>query len=317
MFVDGEHAARRVACARVFSAFFSEREGRRDERVWTGRLGPSAAVGAREDLEQVTVRIVEVDASAVIPAVDLIGLPSTRVGPMQEIALSDAREDRVEFELRHEKRVMLRNDGAVGLHVIERHLVADPDYGERAQDDRGRKTEHLAQKDCRSVSVARCDDGVVEAGGHANSSKLQSLRRKWPARALHAKQLTKHVPSGAEDARTIRVAGAPGRGNDVELPGWWLEAPLLTRLRTDWADEGRGVKPIFPAAICLEVSAGLARWNVVTWQLTPPLLGVVCFMHSAVWRFRAGAEAFEAQSTAMAGARITSWRAASPPSRHA
>jgi hypothetical protein len=40
---------------------------------WGARRRSCAAVGTREDLEQVTVRILEVDAAPVVPVIDLTG----------------------------------------------------------------------------------------------------------------------------------------------------------------------------------------------------------------------------------------------------
>src|SRR5262249_8021287 len=101
------------------------------------RRGAGAAVRPGEDLEQVTVRILEVDAAPVVPRVDLAAVAAERVRPVCQMPLLHAGEDLVELDLAHEERVVLRRDvvGAgvlTGVHVVERG-VSHAYAGERTQ----------------------------------------------------------------------------------------------------------------------------------------------------------------------------------------
>ena len=75
------------------------------------------------------VGILEVDPAAAIPLVDLVPLAETRIGPIGQAPLPDARKDLVEFGFGYQEGLMLRNDLAIGasvifdIHIIQR-LVA-------------------------------------------------------------------------------------------------------------------------------------------------------------------------------------------------
>jgi sirohydrochlorin cobaltochelatase len=78
-----------------------------------------AAVGDGDDLEQVAVGILPVDPSAAVVGVDLAGPPSPGVRPVREPAPPDPPEDRIEVGLVDEERVVLRDDGAVIVGIVE------------------------------------------------------------------------------------------------------------------------------------------------------------------------------------------------------
>ncbi len=76
----------------------------RDQGVRSGRRRTTAAVRTGDDLQQVAVRILEVEPAAIIPAVDLVALVTTGVGPVREPPFTNALEDLIEFDLAHQKR---------------------------------------------------------------------------------------------------------------------------------------------------------------------------------------------------------------------
>src|SRR2546427_7308822 len=93
-------------------------QGLCNQRVWVRRRRAAAAVGTGDDFEQVSVRILEVDPTPIIPAVDLLALAAVRIGPVGKSPLPNPREDRVEFEFAYQEGVMLRCDLSVSASII-------------------------------------------------------------------------------------------------------------------------------------------------------------------------------------------------------
>src|SRR5438105_6496223 len=87
----------------------------------------AAAVRARDDLEEVAARVLEVHAAAAVVVVDLALLALARIRPVVEPALLDAAEDLVELLLADEERVVLLLDLVIGVAEIERHAVRELD----------------------------------------------------------------------------------------------------------------------------------------------------------------------------------------------
>src|SRR5581483_12369645 len=84
--------------------------GRCEQRMELRRRRPAAPVRTGDDLQQVAVRIVEIDAATTVPIVDAAGLPPEGIRTVGELACANPGEDRVEFLLVHEERVVLRRD---------------------------------------------------------------------------------------------------------------------------------------------------------------------------------------------------------------
>src|SRR5262245_52948182 len=82
-------------------------------------LPATAAVGSRNDLEQVAARVLEVDAASTIVTVDLAGLGLSGIGPVGETLLFYAREDLVELRLAYEKSIVLGPDLSLLVHEID------------------------------------------------------------------------------------------------------------------------------------------------------------------------------------------------------
>src|SRR5262245_64546928 len=96
----------------------TERMG--DKRVRQRRAGAATAVGASQNLQQVTAGVFEVDAAPVVPTVDLVALLFMRIRPIGQIARTYTSEDLVKLDLAHQEGVVLRGDLAVCLHIVER-----------------------------------------------------------------------------------------------------------------------------------------------------------------------------------------------------
>src|SRR2546423_9836787 len=85
--------------------------------------GAAAAVGAGEELEQVAVGVLEVDAAAAVPAIDHAGLAPAGVGPVRQVLLADPAEGGVELLLPNQERVVLGGYLAAGLGQVPGHAV--------------------------------------------------------------------------------------------------------------------------------------------------------------------------------------------------
>jgi hypothetical protein len=92
--------------------------GRNEERVRPRSRGPSASIGTRDDLQQVSVRVLEIYATTVIPRVRLIAFSTEWIRPVGKVSGANATEDLVELDLTHEKRIMLMCDVSFGVQEI-------------------------------------------------------------------------------------------------------------------------------------------------------------------------------------------------------
>src|SRR5438094_6395355 len=140
-------------------------------------MSAAAAIRPRDDLEQMTVGIFEIDTAAGIVVVDPEALMLTGIGPILELPLAQAAENLVEFVLAHQKRVMLGRDLAVRVVKIERDTVARRDDEKRSEGRRRRQAEDVGQEFCRLALVAAPDDRVVELDGHAIAQTLPETAR--------------------------------------------------------------------------------------------------------------------------------------------
>src|SRR5215475_11793508 len=61
------------------------------------RIPAAAAIGAGDDLEQVTVGVFEVEPAAAVVAIDLPPRRLTGIGPVGKLPVADSCEDLVEF----------------------------------------------------------------------------------------------------------------------------------------------------------------------------------------------------------------------------
>src|SRR5262249_39153249 len=119
------------------SIVFSRSAWRRPTRSASG-LPATAAVGARDDFQQVAARVLEVDAASAVVTVDLARLGLRRVSPVGVALLFDAGEDLVELGLAHEERVVLRPDLGLLVHEIDVDAVCRGDDLKGAPFLRGR-----------------------------------------------------------------------------------------------------------------------------------------------------------------------------------
>src|SRR4029077_10789667 len=95
----------------------------------------------REDLEKMSVRVLEIEAAPAVAPIDLAGTVLRRIGPILQSALPNASESGIEFPFADQESVVLHRDVALSLVKIERHAIAEIDDAERPETARFRKTE--------------------------------------------------------------------------------------------------------------------------------------------------------------------------------
>jgi hypothetical protein len=125
----------------------------------------------------VAAGVVEVDAAAAVPRVDLARLVVARIGPVRHLAFDDPREDLVELGFGHQVGVVLGGDRPVGMDVVECGGLADPYDLEVAEGDGFGEAEQLGDRGGGMAVVAGGDDGVVEYGHGGRSCHGVSGRR--------------------------------------------------------------------------------------------------------------------------------------------
>src|SRR6516225_6392508 len=99
-------ADQNAAWSRRGAAPRSESPSRRDS---TAGLA-AAAVGPGDDLQQVTVRVFEIQSAAAVPVVDHTRPGLARIGPVPKVLVADPAKGRVEFFLTDQEGVVLRRD---------------------------------------------------------------------------------------------------------------------------------------------------------------------------------------------------------------
>lgn len=126
----------------------------------------AAAVGPRDDLQEVAVGVVPVDAPPSVVVVDATCLLVRRVRPVRQPARVNAPEDPIELFFADEEGVVLDGEVLVGDDVGQGHMVVELDIPERPEPYRRRAAEHLGEEGCRHQWVAGMNDGVVQFDGH-------------------------------------------------------------------------------------------------------------------------------------------------------
>ncbi len=109
-------------------------------------------IGVGDQLHQVAVGVVEIDAAAAVVVVDFAGLRAARIGVVADALVADAGEGGVEFGVADQERVVHRPEiGAVG--EIEGHAVLGADRHEMAPLRPGLEIEDVGQEFRRFPTV--------------------------------------------------------------------------------------------------------------------------------------------------------------------
>ena len=97
-------------------------------RVRSSWIPSAAAIGAGEDFQEVTVRVLEIDSSAAIVVIDFTRPGFGGIGPIGTPPLSNPSKNFVELSLTHKKGIVLRLYFAVGVHEIDVGAVVSRDH---------------------------------------------------------------------------------------------------------------------------------------------------------------------------------------------
>jgi hypothetical protein len=121
----------------------------------------AAAVRPGDDLQHVTVRVLEVQSAATVPAVDDPRLSPARIRPVRELLVADPVKGSIEFVVTNEECIMLARDLFSGLGEVQRDTVIGLDYEKVCEPGRGGQAKDAGQEGRRPLLVTAGDDGVV------------------------------------------------------------------------------------------------------------------------------------------------------------
>src|SRR6516165_12650354 len=139
-----------------------------------GNGGPnSSALGGRavwagDQLKQVAVRVVEIDAAATIEMIDLAGTLAAEIRVVLHPGGADAGEGGIEFRVADQESIVLRAE-ALGVGKIESDPVARLDRNEVAPCWSRLQVQDVGEELGGSPFVLRRDDRVVQLDTHLSS----------------------------------------------------------------------------------------------------------------------------------------------------
>ena len=122
----------------------------------------AAAVGPGDDLQQVTVRVFEVQSAAAVPVVDHPRPGLARIGPVRKVLVADPVKGRIEFFLTHEEGVVLGRDLPGGLGEVQGDIIVGLDHEKMGKPGWRRQAKDARQEGRRPLLVTARDDGVVQ-----------------------------------------------------------------------------------------------------------------------------------------------------------
>jgi hypothetical protein len=134
------------------------------------RIPAAAAIGTRDDFEQMPIRILEVETAPTVVVVGLPRLSLAGVSPVRQVPLADAAEYLFEFGVADQEGVMLGHDLAFGIHIVEIGVVVGRDHVERPPAPRRRQPQHLGQEICRGLAVSSRQNRMIEMDCHTGLS---------------------------------------------------------------------------------------------------------------------------------------------------
>src|SRR4029453_9634283 len=117
------------------------------------------------ELEYVAVRVLEIDAAATIPVIELAGIGAPGGAAVCESPLLDALEDGVELGVVNVEGVVVTAERNVIVEQ-ERQAVVHPTRRERAAFSVNRPAQDVTEEPGGSYFVTRRHDGVVQDDGH-------------------------------------------------------------------------------------------------------------------------------------------------------
>src|SRR5262249_17874059 len=138
-----------------------------------------APVGAGENLQEVAIRILEIESPAAIVVIDFSSLCFRGIGPIGKPSLSNACKNFVELSLANEKSVVLLLYFPSGIHEINVGSIVSGDHLERSPFFWCRQPQNVGQKLRRCTAIARPNNGVIELDGHVNLSRMVTSKMPW------------------------------------------------------------------------------------------------------------------------------------------
>src|SRR5271166_3316388 len=132
------------------------------------------AVWAGDQLEQVAIRVVEIDAAAAIEMINLAGPLTAEICIVRDTGGADAGEGGIEFRVADQEGIVLRAK-ALRVGKIERDSVPCLDRHEMAPFRSRLQVQDVGEELGRSPFVLRRDDRVVQFNSHLSSLLLTGI----------------------------------------------------------------------------------------------------------------------------------------------
>ena len=114
-----------------------------ETRLW---IPAAASVRTSDDLQEVTVWILEIEASAPVVTIDLTLRRLRRVRPIAQTSIANAFEYFLKIRLADQEGIVLRGDVPVGVHEIDVGIVVGCNDVKRPPPRRARQAQQLGEK---------------------------------------------------------------------------------------------------------------------------------------------------------------------------
>lgn len=114
----------------------------------------AAAVGSRDDLEQMPVRVLEVDPAPAIVMINFARFAARRIGPVRLPALANASEDLVKLAFADEERKVAGVDLVLPFHEIQTDAIRRRHDLERSKRD-GRGQPRISARNLAEALLSR------------------------------------------------------------------------------------------------------------------------------------------------------------------
>jgi len=145
--------------------------------------------------------------------VDLARLLVPRVGPVRQLACTDATEDLVELVFADEEGVVLNDELAIRPDEVEGDSVVERDGVKGPEPDRRRSPEDFGQEGRGRLRIAGVNDRVIQFNGHvalqaAFNADSRDYRNPKPARRTWNSICTQraHACTSSSGMQAVRTA---------------------------------------------------------------------------------------------------------------
>jgi hypothetical protein len=118
-------------------------------------------IRSSDDLEEMTVGVLEIYSAATVVTVNFAGVALARVGPILESLPADTGKDLIKVVFAYQKGIVLRANLAVVLVEVEGDTVVELDDQHRSESGGTWQAQDFREKCRRFLFIAAPDNSVV------------------------------------------------------------------------------------------------------------------------------------------------------------